>query len=183
MAEGDRREAPGGEREVVLSARGLCKRFGRRAAVSDLSFEVREGDVFGFLGPNGAGKTTTIRMLLRLIRRDGGRIEMFGKSLDRHPLELLSQVGALVEEPAFYPYLSGRRNLAVFGELSGGVDRDRIDEALALVGLADRGDDRVTAYSQGMRQRLGIAQALTTAKPTQRRSQPLKISPMVAMKK
>ncbi len=144
----------------VLLTRGLTKRFGARVAVDRLDLEVRAGDIFGFLGPNGAGKTTTIRMLLRLIRPSAGEIHLFGEPLERRPLELLARVGAIVEEPAFYPYLSGRENLAVFAALLGGVPRARIEECLALVGLAERGGDRVAHYSQGMRQRLGIAQAL-----------------------
>jgi len=151
---------PEREPEVVLRARGLAKRFGRRQAVQDLDLTVYRGDIYGFLGPNGAGKTTTIRMLLGLIRRDGGEAEILGWSLDRDRLRILAQVGALVEEPAFYPYLTGRQNLSVLGGLIGSVSRARIDEVLDLIGLADRGDDRVTAYSQGMRQRLGIGQAL-----------------------
>jgi ABC-2 type transport system ATP-binding protein len=145
---------------AVLETRGLTKRFGSRLAVDRLDLRVEEGDVFGFLGPNGAGKTTTIRMLLRLISPTAGEVLLFGERLEERYLELLAKIGAIVEEPAFYPYLSGRENLAVFGALLGGISRARIDECLALVGLADRGGDRVSYYSQGMRQRLGIAQAL-----------------------
>jgi ABC-2 type transport system ATP-binding protein len=144
----------------VLETRRLTKRYGGLTAVDALDLAVGPGDIFGFLGPNGAGKTTTIRMLLRLVRPTSGEILLFGKSLERHYLELLARVGAIVEEPAFYPYLSGRENLAVFARLAGGVERGRIEECLALVGLAGRGSDRVAVYSQGMRQRLGIAQAL-----------------------
>ncbi len=145
---------------MILETRALTKRFGTLTAVDDLSLAVEEGDIFGFLGPNGAGKTTTIRMLLRLIPRTSGEILVFGQALDAHWLEIARRVGAIVEEPAFYPYLTGRKNLEVFGRLSGGVPRGRVDEVLARVGLDKRGDDKVRVYSQGMRQRLGIAQAL-----------------------
>jgi ABC-2 type transport system ATP-binding protein len=144
----------------ILETRRLTKRFGAFAAVDSLDLSVAPGQIFGFLGPNGAGKTTTIRMLLRLVRPSAGEVLLFGKPLETHHLEVLSQVGAMVEEPAFYPYLTGRQNLAVFARLAGGVPRRRIEECLAQVGLAARGDDRVSVYSQGMRQRLGIAQAL-----------------------
>ncbi|GIW71202.1 MAG: ABC transporter ATP-binding protein [Planctomycetota bacterium] len=146
--------------DAVVTTRGLSRRFGRLVAVDGLSLTVRRGELFGFLGPNGAGKTTTIRMLLGLIEPSAGTIELFGRPLARARLELLAQVGALVEEPAFYPWLSGRANLEVFGLLCGGVGRARIDELLELVGLRERAGDPVRVYSQGMRQRLGIAQAL-----------------------
>ena len=110
----DAKEQPA---EVVLEAHGLRKQYKDRVAVQDLDLCVRRGDRFGFLGPNGAGKTTTIRMLLRLVRRDKGTIRIFGLELDRHPLRVLARVGALVEEPAFYPYLTGRQNLDVFGRM------------------------------------------------------------------
>lgn len=146
--------------DPILETRRLTKRFGALAAVDSLDLAVEAGDIFGFLGPNGAGKTTTIRMLLRLVRPTSGEVLLFGKPLATHFLEVLAHVGAIVEEPAFYPWLSGRENLAVFGRLAGGVSWARIEECLALVGLAARGRDKVEVYSQGMRQRLGIAQAL-----------------------
>ncbi len=146
----------------ILETQGLTRRFGVLVAVDRLDIRVARGDIFGFLGPNGAGKTTTIRMLLRLIRPTGGRILVLGKELEDHPLEVLAQVGALIESPAFYPYLSGRRNLDVFGHYSGGVPRARVDEVLDLVGLRDRADDPARVYSHGMKQRLGIGQALLT---------------------
>jgi ABC-2 type transport system ATP-binding protein len=145
---------------LILETRALTRRFGSFTAVDSLDLEVGEGDIFGFLGPNGAGKTTTIRMLLRLIPRTAGDIRIFGLELDRDFLAIARQIGAIVEEPAFYPYLSGRENLKVFGRLSGGVDGARVDECLDKVGLLARGGDKVRVYSQGMRQRLGIAQAL-----------------------
>jgi ABC-2 type transport system ATP-binding protein len=148
------------EPEVIVETRGLSRRFGRNTAVNDVSLQVRRGDLFGFLGPNGAGKTTTIRMLLGLLAPSAGEIRLFGEDLRANRLRLLASVGALVEEPAFYPWLSGRQNLHAFGLLAGGVSRQRVDELLELVGLGERGGDPVRVYSQGMRQRLGIAQTL-----------------------
>jgi ABC-2 type transport system ATP-binding protein len=147
-------------RDSVLATRGLSKSYGSRPAVRDLDLEVRRGEVFGFLGPNGAGKTTTIRMALGLVRPTSGRVEVLGRDLSRHRAEVLPRVVALVEEPALYGYLSGRRNLEAFALMLGGLPAGRIDEVLQLVGLQDRQRDRVRSYSTGMRQRLGVAAAL-----------------------
>jgi ABC-2 type transport system ATP-binding protein len=146
--------------DVVLRTRGLTKRFGKRGAVDGLNLEVRRGQVFGFLGPNGAGKTTTIRLLLGLVRPNGGDAELFGVSIRRQRLEALRRVGAMVETPAFYEHLSGERNLALLSALSGGATREQIHEVLETVGLLGRERDKVGTYSHGMKQRLGIAQAL-----------------------
>ncbi len=146
--------------EPVLQTIDLGKRYGRRWAVQHLNLDIRQGEVFGFLGPNGAGKSTTIRMMLSLIRPTDGHIELFGKRLEANRKGLLSRVGGLVESADFYLYLSARRNLAIVGDLYGGVDAGKIDHALQIVGLADRGNDRVKTFSHGMKQRLGIAQAL-----------------------
>jgi ABC-2 type transport system ATP-binding protein len=145
---------------AALSTHGLSKRYGSRPAVSDLDLEVRHGEVLGFLGPNGAGKTTTIRMALGLIRPTSGWVEVLGRNVRDHRAEVLPRVGALVETPALYPYLSGRQNLRAFAHMLGGVPDGRLDEVLALVGLADRQRDRVRTYSMGMKQRLGVAIAL-----------------------
>ena len=146
--------------EPVLQTVDLGKRYGRRWAVQNLNLNIQRGEVFGFLGPNGAGKSTTIRMMLSLIRPSEGHIELFGRRLDADRKSLLARVGGLVESADFYTYLSARRNLSIVGELYGGVDKTSIDRALHLVGLADRGNDRVKTFSHGMKQRLGIAQAL-----------------------
>jgi ABC-2 type transport system ATP-binding protein len=145
--------------EAAILTENLTKRFGARTAVNEVSLEVPAGEVFGFLGPNGAGKTTTIAMLLGLVRPDAGRAALLGHDVTREPVAALRHVGALVEEPAFYPYLSGRDNLRVLARASG-VPVRRVEEVLALVELGDRGRDRFRTYSQGMRQRLGIAAAL-----------------------
>jgi ABC-type multidrug transport system ATPase subunit len=147
-------------RETILQTRQLGKRYGKRWAVKNLNLEVRRSDVFGFLGPNGAGKSTTIRMILSLIKPTEGATEIFGYSLKSHRSEALRRVGGIVEKPDFYQYLSAYKNIEIVGALSGDVKRKRISEVLDLVGLSDRANDRVKTYSHGMKQRLGIAQAL-----------------------
>lgn len=146
--------------EIVLRTYSLGKRYKGRWAVRTLDLQVPRGEVFGFLGPNGAGKSTTIRMLLSLVTPSEGRVELFGKELHKHRHEVLSRVGGLVERADFYLYLSGRRNLEIVASLSGGLPRHAIDEVLELVGLLHRAGDKVKTYSHGMKQRLGIAQAL-----------------------
>jgi len=149
---------------AVLQTEGLTKQFGRIKAVQDLNLEVQEGDLYGFLGPNGSGKTTSMRMILRLIRPTAGRVLMFGLEVGANFIGIMQKVGALVELPAYYPYLSAVQNLEILRLASGGVAASRIPEILEVVGLGTRMHDRVRAYSQGMRQRLGIAMALL-AKP------------------
>jgi len=146
--------------EPILQTKNLGKQYKNRWAVHHLDLEVYRGDVFGFLGPNGAGKSTTIRMLLSLIRPTEGEVILFGKSLEKEREKALLRIGGIVEKPDFYSYLSARRNLEIVGALNGGVSRSRIGEVLDLVGLASREADKVKTYSHGMKQRLGIAQAL-----------------------
>ena len=144
---------------MPVEVRGLVKTYGPIRAVDQVDLTVEPGDIYGYLGPNGAGKTTTLRMLLGLIRRDGGSVALFGRDPARG-IEALEHVAGFVESPTFYPYLSGRENLQLFGALDGGVDRTRVDEVLEQVELRNRARDRVGTYSLGMRQRLGIAAAL-----------------------
>ncbi len=144
----------------VLRAAGLSKAYGHRLAVDRLDLEVARAELFGFLGPNGAGKTTTIRMALGLIAPTSGSIEILGHEVRAHRAQVLPRVGALVESPALYGYMSGRDNLRAFGRLLGGVSEKRIDEVLETVSLKGRGRDRVKTYSMGMKQRLGLAVAL-----------------------
>ena len=146
--------------ETILQTQQLGKRYGKRWAVKNLNLEVRRTDVFGFLGPNGAGKSTTIRMILSLIKPTEGTTEIFGHSIKSHRSVALRRVGGIVEKPDFYQYLSAYKNLEIIGALSGNVKRKRISEVLDLVGLSGRATDRVKTYSHGMKQRLGIAQAL-----------------------
>ncbi|SMC54888.1 ABC-2 type transport system ATP-binding protein [Kibdelosporangium aridum] len=134
----------------------LAKNFGDTKAVKNVSLTVRPGEVYGFLGPNGAGKTTTLRMLLGLIRPTSGSVRLLGKPPGPGYLD---KVGALIEGPAFYPYLSGRKNLVVLSDHAG-VARSRVDEVLDVVGLSGRSGDRYSTYSLGMKQRLGLAAAL-----------------------
>lgn len=148
--------------EALIRTRGLHRRFGDTVAVRDLDLDVRRGEVFGLLGANGAGKTTTLRVLLGLLPPSSGEVEVAGHQ-PGDPAGL-AQVGALVEEPAHYPYLSGRDNLRVCARLAG-VDASRVDEVLEVVALTDRADDKVKTYSLGMRQRLGVAVALLKDPP------------------
>lgn len=147
--------------ESTIEVRNLAKRFGNFEAVKDVSFTVREGDVFGFLGPNGAGKSTTIRCLLSLIRPNAGSIRLFGKDLQNERSAILSNLGSIIEKPDFYKYMSARKNLEVFARISGAdVDASDIQKMLEFVGLGDRGAHKVSGFSHGMKQRLGIAQTL-----------------------
>ncbi|PKL83269.1 MAG: bacitracin ABC transporter ATP-binding protein [Ignavibacteriae bacterium HGW-Ignavibacteriae-3] len=147
--------------EQVIEVRGLTKKFGNLVAVNNLDLNVYRGDVFGFLGPNGAGKSTTIRMLLSLIKPTSGEMKIFGKSISKDRKEIFSKVGAIVEKPDFYLYLSAYKNLEILGKLSGtDVSKKKIMSMLELVGLDKRYKSKVKTYSHGMKQRLGIAQAL-----------------------
>lgn len=144
----------------VLRVENLSKRIGQREIVKNVSFHVEEGEIFGFLGPNGAGKTTTIRMLVGLIRPTAGKIEICGYDLNTQFIEAIRYVGCIVENPELYPYLTGRENLEHFARMMEDVTEERIQELIKLVELENRIDDLVKTYSLGMRQRLGIAQAL-----------------------
>jgi ABC-2 type transport system ATP-binding protein len=148
--------------EIVLGTRGLSKKFGERWAAKDVNIEVHRGDVFCFLGPNGAGKSTTIRMILTLLRPTSGSIEIFGKDLYRYRGTVLSRVSGIVEKPDFYGYLSAYKNLEILGSMTCPVRRDEIMESLEVVGLKSRAFEKVKTFSHGMKQRLGIAQALLT---------------------
>lgn len=149
------------EKEVYLELENVSKKFSEIVAVKNLSFKVYKNDIYGFLGPNGAGKSTSIRMILSLISPDSGRIKLFGKDLSIDRYTALSRVGALVEKPDFYTYLSARKNLEILGKLSNVENLNKkIDEVLDLVKLTDRQDSKVKTFSQGMRQRLGIAQSV-----------------------
>ncbi len=149
-------DAPSGT--LAIETHGLSKHFGQRKAVDGLTISIPAGAIAGFVGPNGAGKTTTIRLLLGLVRPSEGSATILGKPLT-DPRSYLPRVGALIEAPAFYPSLSGRANLEVLAHL-GGHPRSRVNQMLELVELSDRGSDPVGKYSQGMKQRLGVAMAL-----------------------
>jgi ABC-type multidrug transport system ATPase subunit len=146
--------------EVILQTQDLTKRFGRRTAVDKLTLHVEQGDIYGFLGPNGAGKSTTLRMLLGLIRPTSGSIQFPVHGVRWEYLRARSRIGAIIETPAFYENFSARRNLQLLASLSGGVLAKRVEEVLEIVGLKERAHEPVKVFSYGMRQRLGIAQAL-----------------------
>ncbi|RJP63332.1 MAG: ABC transporter ATP-binding protein [Ignavibacteriales bacterium] len=149
------------ENEKIIEVSGLTKKYKNLIAVNNLDLNVYRGDVFGFLGPNGAGKSTTIRMLLTLIKPTSGNIKIFGKSLQKNRLEILKKIGAIVEKPDFYLYLTAYKNLEILGKISGAdVSKQNLMKHLEIVGLDKRYNSKVKTFSHGMKQRLGIAQAL-----------------------
>jgi ABC-2 type transport system ATP-binding protein len=150
----------GGCAPPILTTHALTKQFGGIRAVDGLDMEVCRGDVFGFLGPNGAGKTTVIRLALGLIHPTSGHVEVCGHRVPGELRGALRHVGGFVDDPTFYPLMSARRNLRLMGSMTGPVSEARIDEVLEIVALSDRAEDRVGGFSHGMKQRLGIAQAL-----------------------
>ena len=146
---------------AVIHVQDLSKHFGSLKAVDQLSFSVNAGEVFGFLGQNGSGKSTTIRMLLSLIHPTSGHIELFGKSMESNRNEILEEVGAIIERPDLYPYLTAREHLQLFAKLrSKQINAASINDTLSKVGLLERSKDKVQTFSLGMKQRLGIAIAL-----------------------
>ncbi|HKE60336.1 MAG TPA: ABC transporter ATP-binding protein [Pyrinomonadaceae bacterium] len=146
--------------DVALQTENLTKRFGARTAVNRLTIRVEKGDIYGFLGPNGAGKSTTLRMLLGLVRPSSGVIKFPVRASSWEYLRARARVGAIIETPAFYENFSARRNLQLLASLSGGVSKERVEQVLQIVDLRDRAGEPVKVFSYGMRQRLGIAQAL-----------------------
>lgn len=146
----------------VLTIRGLCKSFGKSVILNNIDLDVFPGEIFGFLGPNGSGKTTTIKLMLGLLRIDQGQISICGHDIVKDFEGALSGVGGIIENPEMYKYLTGRQNLEQYSRMygDGSVDHARIDELARLVHLDERIDDKVSKYSLGMRQRLGLAQAL-----------------------
>jgi ABC-2 type transport system ATP-binding protein len=147
-------------KDSTLVVKNLRKKIGKKEIIKGLSFELKKGEVFGFLGPNGAGKTTTIRMLVGLIKPTSGTISLCGYNLQRQFSKAIQNIGCIVENPELYPYLSGYENLEHFVRMVPEIPKQRIQEVIELVGLQNRIHDRVSTYSLGMRQRLGIAQAL-----------------------
>ena len=145
----------------VIEVSGLSKQFKGIRAVDDLSFSVQPGEVYGFLGQNGAGKSTTIRMLLTLIRPTSGKMNIFGQDLMHHRTDILRRIGAIIEKPDLYNFLTAAQNLEIFARLSGiDVPKGRVLQQLEMVGIAERAHSKVKTYSQGMKQRLGLACAL-----------------------
>ncbi len=146
--------------ETVLTIEHLNKSFGKKHIIKDLSMELNSGEVYGFLGPNGAGKTTTIKMIVGLLRIDSGSIKICGKDLLKNYEEAMGNIGGIVENPEMYKYLTGRQNLRQYARMRKGVTQKRIEEVIELVGLSNWADKKISKYSLGMRQRLGIAQAI-----------------------
>jgi ABC-2 type transport system ATP-binding protein len=146
--------------EPIVSLKNVTKRMGRNIVIDNLTFDVPQGEIFGFLGPNGAGKTTTIRMMVGLMKISDGEILIKGKNIKSEFSAAISHVGAIVENPEMYKYLTGYQNLVHFARMVEGVTKERIDEVIKLVKLENRIHDKVKKYSLGMRQRLGVAQAL-----------------------
>ncbi len=146
--------------KILLETRGLCKTFRKRKVIDDLNLKVEQGDIYGFLGPNGSGKTTTIRMILGLVFPDSGDVLIDNHNVKTDFKKAVAPVGAIVENPTFYTYLSAYDNLRMMANLIPGIGEERVNEVLETVGLKDRAKDKVKTYSLGMKQRLGIANAL-----------------------
>ncbi len=144
----------------VLTVSNLTKKYKQRVAVDNVTFDVYEGEIFGLLGPNGAGKTTIIKMITGLAKITSGDITICGYSIKNNFEKAIINVGAIIETPTLYPYMSGKQNLKYYANLYKGITKERIDEVVGLVGLKERINDKVKSYSLGMRQRIGIAQAL-----------------------
>lgn len=147
-------------KEIVLKCKNICKNIGKKEILKDVSFDIEKGDIFGFIGPNGAGKTTIIKLMLGLQKISSGDVFINGFSIKTDFVNGVDKVGAIVENPDFYMYLSGRKNLELRSRLYKDINKERIDEVVKLVGLENRIDDKVSKYSLGMKERLGIASAL-----------------------
>ncbi|HOO68023.1 MAG TPA: ABC transporter ATP-binding protein [Bacilli bacterium] len=146
--------------KVILECKDLHKKFGKKEILKGISLKLYEGDILGFIGPNGAGKTTIIKLILGLQNITSGTVLINGHDIEKDFVNAIEQVGAIVENPDFYMYLTGRKNLELAANMYKGIKKDRIDEVVKLVGLEKRINDKVSKYSLGMRQRLGIAEAL-----------------------
>lgn len=143
-----------------MDVRGISKTFGKRRVLNNISFQINSGEIFGFLGPNGSGKTTTIKMILGLLKLDSGQIYIDGHNIKTDFEEAMTQVGGIIENPEMYSYLSGKANLKLYCNIYDGISEDRITEVVRMVKLENRINDKIRKYSLGMRQRLGLAQAM-----------------------
>ena len=146
--------------QKILECQNLRKRFGKKEILKDVSLEAKEGDILAFIGPNGAGKTTTIKLILGLQKITSGTVKINGYDIEKEFTKAIKRVGTIVENPDLYMYMSGYENLKMIANLYEGITKERIDEVIKLVGLENRIKDKVSKYSLGMRQRLGIAQAI-----------------------
>ncbi|WP_027109186.1 ABC transporter ATP-binding protein [Lacticigenium naphthae] len=145
---------------AVLKVSNISKRIKKKQIIKDVSFDIKQGEIVGFLGPNGSGKTTMLRMIVGLSKPTSGEIEICGYSIEKDFVKAMSTVGCIIEGPDLYDYMSGYRNLEILGSMSTGVTKKDIDEAIELVGMKNRIHDKVAVYSMGMKQRIGLAQAL-----------------------
>lgn len=146
--------------EIVLKCENIHKKIGKKEILKGISFEIEKGDILGFIGPNGAGKTTAIKLMLGLQKINSGSVYINGYDIKKNFTKAIEKVGAIVENPDFYMYMSGRKNLELKARLYKNITKERIDEVVKLVGLENRINDKVSKYSLGMRQRLGIAEAM-----------------------
>lgn len=160
MADNEEKEMTQSERKPALQIQNVTKTFGKKTAVDNVSFDLFPGEVFGFLGPNGAGKTTIIKMVMGFFRPDEGTIIINGYNRKTHYEAAMSSIGGIVENPEMYNTLSARMNLKMYARLHKGVTKERINEVIELVGLTERADDPIKKYSLGMKQRIGLAQAM-----------------------
>lgn len=147
-------------KEIILKCDNIHKKIGKKEILKGVSFEIEKGDILGFIGPNGAGKTTAIKLMLGLQNINSGDVYINGFNIKKDFTKAIERVGAIVENPDFYMYMSGRKNLELKARLYKDITKERIDEVIKLVGLENRINDKVSKYSLGMRQRLGIAEAL-----------------------
>lgn len=145
---------------AAMKVTNVSKSFGRKKVVDNVSFEIYPGEVFGFLGPNGAGKTTMIKMIMGFLSMDEGSVEIDGFNKDKHYEQAMSSIGGIVENPEMYKDMTGRENLRMYARLQNNVPKGRIEEVLSIVGMKDRANDKVKKYSLGMKQRIGVAQAI-----------------------
>ena len=148
------------DQEKILECEKLNKKLGKKQVLKDVSFDIKEGDILGFIGPNGAGKTTTIKLIIGLQKIDSGNVKINGYDITKNFEKAIEKVGTIVENPDLYMYMTGMQNLKLIANLYKNIDQKRIDEVVKLVGLENRINDKVAKYSLGMRQRLGIAQAI-----------------------
>ena len=148
------------ERQLALSIKNITKIYGKKKAADHVSFDIHEGEIFGFLGPNGAGKTTVIKSILRFIYPDEGEVSINGYDTKKDYEKAMASVGGIVENPEMYVNLSARKNIEMYARIHGNIPKERIDEVISEVGLSGRSKDPIRKYSLGMKQRIGLAQAM-----------------------
>lgn len=145
---------------AAMKVTNVSKSFGRKKVIDNVSFEIYPGEVFGFLGPNGAGKTTMIKMIMGFLSMDEGSVEIDGFDREKHYEKAMGSIGGIVENPEMYKDMTGRENLRMYARLQSRIPKERVEEVLTIVGMQDRANDKVRKYSLGMKQRIGVAQAM-----------------------